>query len=242
MNLIDLDFNYNGVECDYNYHYDCESNGCDEEGICRCGTIHDEYVTNVNLGKIVNIIYNQIFDNSNATKRDNTINQILYGIGKEINIYTIDRILRKYKIWQPDLYDIEVEGGYYGQEIGSIRLVSNIATKIMDDINEALSIDTLKGRIEFLLYLEYGNILPELVNCEYELLSVNKSDIIFGSLSHHKKVKVKDLNFYEDVNYNGIRGIILEKDNKYRLIDGYHRIHITKGHKVNVLVAKKSLD
>ena len=39
MNLAKIDFHYSGVECVYDYIYDCESYGCDS--ICRCGSIQN---------------------------------------------------------------------------------------------------------------------------------------------------------------------------------------------------------
>ena len=44
--------------------------------------------------------------------------------------------------------------------------------------------------------------------------------------------------FY-DKNYKGIRGVVTFVNGKYRLIDGYHRVHTTAGHKVKVLNAIK---
>jgi hypothetical protein len=34
------------------------------------------------------------------------------------------------------------------------------------------------------------------------------------------------------IEIKGIRGIVLEEEDKFRLIDGYHRIYSTSGHKV----------
>ena len=189
---------------------------------------------------MVDRIYCKLFnDNTVSGRREGKLSQLLYGIGEDINRYTIDRILRKYKIWDPYYYNIEVCGGYYGQEIEGVFLNENIASKINTELDIAFSINDLSGRVEYLLGLEYGSLLPELEHCQYEIVEIDKSEINFGSIDHHNKVKKKDLEFYSDRNYNGIRGVVTFVNGKYRLIDGYHRVHSTSGHKVKVLNAIK---
>jgi hypothetical protein len=240
MNLNSIDLHHRCVDIDYHSEYDCSNNGCDDEGICRCGMIYDAVVTHVEVTKMVNLIYDKLFDDTTLSgKREGKLSQILYGIGEDINRYTIDRILRKYKVWDADYYTVEVCGGYYGQEIEGVFLNQNITSKIEEELNIAFSIDDLSGRVEYLLGLEYGSLLPELEHCQYEIIEVDKSDINFGSIEHHSKVKKKDLEFYSDRNYKGIRGVVTFVNGKYRLIDGYHRVHTTAGHKVKVLKAFK---
>ena len=128
--------------------------------------------------------------------------------------------------------------------ISSFTLLSvSIVNKVESHLDIAFSIDDLSGRIEYLLGLEYGHLLPELVGCKYEAIEVNKEDIIFGSEGHYEKVKYKKLNHYLDSNYNGIRGVVLLKErkagNQFRLIDGYHRCSSTQKDKVKVLRAYK---
>lgn len=240
MNLNNINLQYRCVSIDYHSDYDCSNNSCEDEGICRCGMIYETEITNVVVVEMVNLIYDELFDNTTLSgKREGKLNQLLFGIGEDINRYTIDRILRKYKIWEPDYYNIEVCGGYYGQEIEGVYLNKNIATKIESELEIAFSINDLSGRVEYLLGLEYGVLLPELEHCQYEIIEVDKVDINFGSIDHHNKVKKKDLEFYTDGKYKGIRGVVTFANGKYRLIDGYHRVHTTAGYKVKVLNAIK---
>lgn len=237
--LRDIKFQYSGVYVDYRYRYDCESYGCEEEGICRCGAIHDEHVESVDVSLIVKKIYDDYFEKGKAADRNNAINEVLYGIGKDIDIYTIDRILRSYKIWENENWNIEVDGGYYGQETGDITIKESIAGKIEEELWTVFSLPTLKEKIEYLLNTEYGKVLPELSNCTYVQISIDKEDIIFGSKGHIDRVSNKALDFYSDRNYSGIRGIVIKSGDKWRVIDGYHRIFSTKFPKVKVLLASK---
>jgi hypothetical protein len=89
------------------------------------------------------------------------------------------------------------------------------------------------------LKVEYGKILPEITDSNYESITIDKDDIIFGTEKHLDKVMKKDLDFYSDKNYNGIRGIVKKSGDKWGVIDGYHRIFSTKFPRVKVLVATK---
>ena len=237
--LKDITFQYNGVYVDYGYTYDCENYGCDEEGICRCGTINNEHIDSVDVSLIVKRIYDEFFEQGKAANRNNTINEVLYGIGKDIDIYTIDRILRSYKIWENDNWNIEVDGGYYGQEAGNVTIKETIADKIDEELWIVFSLPSLKEKIEYLLNVEYGKILPELSNCNYESIVIDKDDVVFGVEKHLNKVMKKDLDFYSDKNYSGIRGIVVKSGDKWRIVDGYHRIFTTKWPKLKVLAATK---
>ena len=237
--LKDITFQYNGAYVDYGYTYDCENYGCDEEGICRCGTINNEHIDSVDVSLIVKRIYDEFFEQGKAANRNNAINEVLYGIGKDIDIYTIDRIIRSYKIWENDNWDIEVEGGYYGQEAGNVTIKESIADKIDEELWTVFSLPSLKEKIEYLLNVEYGKVLPELSNCSYESIVIDKDEVVFGVENHLNKVMKKDLDFYSDKNYSGIRGIVVKSGDKWRIVDGYHRIFTTKGPKLKVLAATK---
>jgi len=237
MSLRDIEFQWSGADVDYRYEYDCANSGCDDEGICRCGTIHDEVVCSVDISAMTQKIYEEFFEQGKAAERNDAINKVLYGIGKDIDIYCIDRILRSRKVWEPQSWHIEISGGYYGQEIGPVYLKEHIADEIEDLMHEAFALGTLKEKVEFLLKLEYGKVLPELKGCRYEYETIEISEVIFGSEGHLNRVKNKALDFYSDRSYRGIRGIVKRSGEKLRVIDGYHRISTTKFPKAMVLVA-----
>jgi hypothetical protein len=235
MNVEDINFQYD-LDISYDYDYNCADYNCDEEGICRCGIIENVEVKSVDMSKVVKDIYDFYFGPDNILKaREDKLKKILYGTDKEFDLYTIDRIVRKYKIYDSENWDVKTMNGYYGEEIDEINITTNIANRINKELEIAFSIDELNLRVEYLLQLEYGKLLPELENCKYEITKIDKNDIIFASKNHYDKVKKKDLTHYNEKRYNGIRGIVIEKDNKLRVIDGYHRIHCAEGPSVKVL-------
>lgn len=230
------DFKYM-VSYDCDTVYSCSESGCYDEGICRCGYITNTYLNRVDVSAIVTNIYSIIFDNSISTKRNNAINS-LWGISEEIEKYTIDRILRVNKIWKPELWNISVSGGYYGQEVDEIVLVEEVVQKINSELETAFEIESLTERIEYLLKLENGYILEDIKNSEYHLKLINLDDISFLNKSHLKRIKLKpiyDLDYYSDRSYHGIRGIVKKDGDKWKVIDGYHRLSKTENKTVKVL-------
>ena len=228
------DFKYM-VSYDYDTIYSCEESGCNEEGICRCGHITNTYLNKVDVSAIVTNIYSEIFDNSIYTKRNNAINS-LWGISEEIQKYTIDRILRVNKIWKPQFWDINVSGGYYGQEIDEVVLIEDMVLKINSQLEMAFQIDNLSERVEYLLTIENGFILDDIKDKKYHISVIDIDDIIFSNTEHKRKVVIEELEHYSDRNYSGIRGIVKKDGIKLKLIDGYHRLSKTENKLVKVLV------
>lgn len=230
------DFKYM-VSYDYDTIYSCEESGCNEEGICRCGHITNTYLNKVDVSAIVTNIYSEIFDNSISTKRHNAINS-LWGISEEIQKYTIDRILRVNKIWKPQFWDINVSGGYYGQEIDEVVLIEDVVLKINSQLERAFQIDNLTERVEYLLTLENGFILDDIKDKKYHISVIDIDDIIFSNTEHQRKIIIEELEQYSDRNYSGIRGVVKKDGIKFKLIDGYHRLSKTENKLVKVLVVE----
>jgi hypothetical protein len=164
----------------------------------------------------------------------------LGSVSKDIDIYTIDRILRINKVYEVSNWEVQVCGGYYGQEIDDVILEGWVARKVEDQINKALSIIDLNERIEYLLNLEYGYILPELKGCYYEVATVERDKVIFGSEGQYRKVATERLGYYSDKEYDSYRAIVIPKGDEYRLIDGYHRCFASENMKINVLKVIKN--
>ena len=215
--------------------YSCEESGCNEEGICRCGCITNTYLYKVDVFAIVTDIYSDIFDNSISTKRHNTINS-LWGISEDIEKYTIDRILRINKVWKPEFWDINIAGGYYGQQVDEVVLIEDMVQKLNTQLEKAFDIDNLTERIEYLLNLENGFILEDIKDKKYAVSVIDIDDVVFSNTEHKRRVLTEELEHYSDRNYKGIRGIVKRDGNKFKLIDGYHRLSKTENKLVKVLV------
>jgi hypothetical protein len=177
------------------------------------------------------------FDNSKASIRNSKINSVLGNITDDIDKYTIDRILRINGVYKTSNWEILVCGGYYGQEIDQVILDDSLALKIDKQLEEAFEIIDITKRIEYLLTLEYGYILPELKDCKYEADTIERDKLVFGSDGHYRKITSEDLSHYSDKNYDSYRGIVMSKGNEYRLIDGYHRCFASENKMIPVIKA-----
>jgi hypothetical protein len=224
------------VKCDYKTSYDCDNYGCDD--ICRCQKISNPVVSIVDFITMSEYIYKEIYRYGESTKRDEKLRTILFDTDKNFDIYCIDRILRCHKIFKQEFYDIEIIQGYYGDETDSIKLKKSISSLIDKDITELLSLNKLKEKVEFILTKEYGFILPELKDKQYDINYINSDDLLFGQEKHNEKVINGLYEYYSDKSYNNIRGVVIESDSKYRVIDGYHRLNNTKNKQVKVIIAK----
>lgn len=236
--ISEKDFQWSGVDVNYNYEYYCDTYGCDEEGICRCGTITYETIGLVKTKPVADAIYDIYFKDNIATTRNNKI-QSLWGITPELVKYAIDRLLVVNKIWDRNNWDIEIGNGYYGQEIDGAYIKNSVSKKLESEIETILGINSDVELIHHILKLEYGEVLEVLKNTTFSVEFVRRSNIVFGNNEHFKNVIKKDIPYYSDRDYTGIRGIVLKRDDgKFRLIDGYHRCSKTENDKVRVIVAK----
>ena len=220
---------------DYKSHTNCAAYGCDE--ICRCRVIKNENVKLVYVKSIVNEVMKYYFDNTKSSNRNLKINSIIGNITPDVELYTIDRILRINKIFNSDIWDIQIVDGYYGQEVDDVILREDVALKIETQLSNAFEIFDLSKRIEYLLILEYGRILPELKDRSFEICEIERDKIYFGSDTQKLKVSSTNLSFYSDKDYNSIRGLVIQSGENYRLIDGYHRCLATENRTVKVLLA-----
>lgn len=211
------------VDYDYDTQHDCD-NGCAND-FCRCGTITNKRILSVDVMAITEHIYKSFFDEtSKSGKRAKKLSDIFSG-GKEIDMYCINRILTFHKIWEPDNWEIGTEGGYYGEEIGEVSLDGVIMSNIERDCELMLSLDSISDKIKFVLHIEYGYLLDDIKDSQFDIITISKNDLDFTKMSktHITKVKSENLDHYNG--YNLPRGIVRRSlDGSYKIIDGFHRI------------------
>jgi hypothetical protein len=228
------DFKY-VIDYDYGGYNDCESYGCDEEGICRCYTIdYAEVESNIDINSIVDKTMRDLSPTGISKKRNDKLNQ-LFPDDTKLDRYGIYRLSVIHKLWDPKLYEVEVEGGYYGQEIGDIILDEDVFKKWSKDCIDFFSLDTTQDKILFLLEREYGKVLPNLIEKTPKLITISFDDIDWSGVNpnHIKNVKNENCPYYES-GYDLPLGIVRKTGNKYQLVDGYHRILKTKEPKFEV--------
>lgn len=231
--MFKKDYKYN-IGYNIQGYHDCENHGCDDEGICRCYTITDVEIKNVDVLAISYSIFSEIFNTkSTQYKRDNKLNQILYGFNQEIDLYCIDRILRISKIWENDNWNTSWGPNYYGDELDNIEMSDKLYANLISKISHLISLTNLKDKIQYVLELEYGYLLDKIKDKSYEVVEIDKSKIIFGQEDYKKKIDI--LNYYSDIKYDLIRGVCLFKNDEFRVIDGYHRLLSTKKEKVKII-------
>jgi len=220
--MFNTDFKYI-IDYDIDGYRDCENHGCEDEGICRCYTITDIIINNIDVLKISKSIYDDIFlPESKEYKRNTKLNQLLFNYNPEVDLYCIDRILRSNNIYNEESWKSEWSASYYGDEVDSIKIESEIVSKIESDISSLLTLNSLKDKIEFLLIREYGKLVDKIINKNYKIIEVNKKDIVFGQEQYLESID--PTNYYSDKNYNLIKGVCLQDGSKWKVIDGYHRI------------------
>ena len=213
------------VEYDSDTTYSCEESGCYEEGICRCGQISNAAVTYVDILKLTVDIYDQLVDTSSTQgKRESRLAELFYG-GPEVDRYCIHRILTRHKVWDTNNWTVGVSGGYYGDEIGDISLNDIVFKQVSKDCYDMLQFSSIGDKLRFVLSLEYGYLLGDIQQADFEIVEITKDDIDFNKLNqnHINNVRKENLSYYR-LKYDLPRGVVRKSGTKYKIIDGFHRI------------------
>lgn len=182
------------ADIDYNQ---TECVGC--EDYCRCREITS---TSMNI------------------KRDAVAKRIVDLSSNKIDIYCIDRIFNSLDFYNEDSWEIQIENGYYGQEIGSVSFkeynsLMNYIKKIEDTQDDF-------EKIKIVLELEYGYLLEIFKSFKTaKIINIDLSKISFPNDSYVKKVKNLDHYKKSYCPIGVVKEITPSKD--YKIIDGHHR-------------------
>lgn len=239
--MLDNDFKY-CVDYTLDGHYDCENHGCNDEGICRCYTISYGIINNVSIRKVSDQIFRHYFDTtSQSFSRDSKLFGLIHNIDKLELVYfweyCINRLLTIHKVYKPNLWSVNWSSGYYGDEVDSVTLEKNTFNKFKSDIDFIIELNHLPEIVEFILQKEYGFILDKVKSKNWTIKEVNSEDIVFPQQNHLQKVNQSNLNYLEDSRPDDILGICIQENNKYRVVDGYHRLsyYQNKVNKITIL-------
>jgi len=217
------DFRYD-VQIDYDTHYSCETSGCNEEGICRCGSISNVRVTGVACEDV-------------AAKLCAS-----WGVKGPLALYCMDRIVRSLSLYKNENWQAQIGGDYYGDEVNAITLTSQAEGRIADVV---AALREAKNKIEFVLTREYGFVSDNLKGKKWSIESVSLKDVDAGSDGQMRKVDRDGVDCYITPNYvrqNLPIGIVLPNSaGGFRLVDGYHRLVAAREagkKKVNIVVGR----
>lgn len=215
MKLKELNFHEISVICDYEILND----DCVCENVCKCYTIVDPVVTDINI--------------KTMSSRINAYLNVQATFHKKVNLYFIDRILRLNKIYDNSNYRVTVASSYYGEEIQGIYLKNEVATRIQTQLTNLVNEDTFTEQVKYLLTLEYGYLIDTLKNKKFFVEEIHIND-----LKLREELDVKLFNSYNDRNYDNIRCIVEKTTHGYKIIDGHHRVASTAKDFVTAIVAK----
>ena len=198
------------IDYDSNSEQDEDHDEICKDDYCRCST----------LRPVINSINKQAICNQICEE---------FGITDKRIISAIEKVCEK---MTNDDFECQVVGGYYGEEMNGITLDGwQIVTDLENiiDLKKArkLKIEKLTEiyketeKIKKILISEYGYLLENLKDAKFAIIEVSPNDIIFPSQRHLNEVSNENLESYKK---HKICGIVREKDGKYLVIDGYHRI------------------
>jgi hypothetical protein len=209
--LINKDAHYSGsLKYDYYIDRDCFEAGCDDEGICRCGKITDEKVSDIKRSVLDHLVQkiklrkNGKIKDYHLVVKDNTFFE-----------YCVNRLYSINKLYEPDSWEITISGGYYGQEIDSVSPTNSF----FDDVVQLAKLNP-QERINYVLTREYGYVHEKLRNKVFIERTVPTKYLVIGN--EYRKIYQK---IYDDKEYKLPIGIYLRKNNKFVLIDGYNRFY-----------------
>lgn len=216
----------------YYFDIDYDRTGCTGcSDYCRCTSL-----INIKINKIEN--YEHLLDD------------ILKSTGlvypkqdKEFYLYAVERFGKLIGLDNLVSYEASSSGGYYGEELNStVELDHELSRKLDEFVANVLSTQNKTFIINDLLTREYGYVLDSLKTVkDWEIREVPYRWILFPNKNRFEyttRVDSKLVATYREVDLDLPKGLVVLEDNKYRVIDGYHRLIAsdTKD-KVKLLVA-----
>ena len=194
---------------DYDYERSrCTCDAYARGDYCRCTTIEQTWIDNVNVCDVVEELYRK------HSRTDSYIDK-----------YCFDRICYAFKIYDKDYYEVEPTWGYYGEEINGVWFENE--EKIFNAYYEVLDLNTVLEKIQYCLKLEYNYLIDCVESAASAvIIEVSPNSIRLPQTEYFIKV---DKNVIEEYKNRNLPIAVCFRDgDKYRLIDGYHRFVANK--------------
>jgi len=194
-----MDFRY-GVEFDYSISTNCAARGCDY--ICRCSKIEEIEITGVKAD-CWEVPLHQL-NNKDVRRKD------------PVFISCLERLFSRFG---PEDFETTVTWGYYGEEIDCVSL----RLEKLELIQEFLKLRDTEKWVEYCLLQEYGYVLEELKDKEWEslVIPISKIKVPVEYRKLDRKTIEKYVNYIKNMKGNSFTIGLLRENNS--LIDGYHR-------------------
>ncbi len=219
----------------------------DEDNETGISKISEVIIKSVRMNDLVEAIYSIMDPRNNL--RDPLIHSTFQSLPQNIKKslgtsmliyrYCIHRILSHFKVYKDENWDKYTIDDYYSEEISSIIVKKETASKIETSLNHISNLSDNK-KLEAMLLLEHGRILPTVKNKLWSISSIKAQDLIFSNKVLLEKCQNSDLSYLKS--YNLPRGLCIKEGSKYRVIDGYHRLcpYVNKDKKVLVIFCDPS--
>lgn len=202
------------------------------------GKITGLNVTRIDLPGIVEYIYERVDPKNNLKdpiihQQYNILSQdqkLLLASQMLITRYCIHRALTHFKLYQGQHWTYQVGADYYGEEINKIMLKAPIAQKLTG-LLDRLRVRNISEKLEIILKLEYGHLIPTVVNKKWYVRQISPDNLYFSNSDHYAEC-LEDIENPENQDYRQVleeypypRALtVLNPDGKYKVIDGYHRL------------------
>lgn len=192
-----------GVKRDYETQYPCNGD-CSDGGYCRCGKIYETSIK---------IDYLRFLKEELELKQDSILH------------YCIERLLSLHKVYHPDSYEIEIEIGYYGEEIGETTFIN--MSLLREDLQLLFEMESEEQMLQFVLYREYGYLIDVAKDISPSIIEITKNQI-YHTNDYFKKVELIE----RYINWPLPVCLVKElRPNLYSIVDGFHREKMTSNKK-----------
>jgi len=185
------------IDFDYDTSHDCQSgSSCCDDDYCRCGKITNVRITDVSFYE------------------DQSIKKL-----KLVDQYYVDRVIRLSGVLQHENWDVNICGGYYGEETNGAILDYTAQGDFEKHLREGSALSDA-DKFKKLLEIEYGYVLDVVKPLnKIRLLERNPKSLLLFNDHYYCKI---DPNLYKN---HALPVCVARKEgNKYIVIDGYHRL------------------
>ena len=206
--LSQMNLQYKGID----YEVDSDRSNCQCDMICRCATI-SATITDVSARGIA-----RAMDDKDK--------------GSLTDTYGIERIVAMQDL-RADDFDVQIGGGYYGEEVYGVRMSFEKAERIESKVSEYKALpDDPSVRVPWLLVEENGFLLESLEDRKYEARVVPIDAVKEGNKDHYQRLDRRavdqyavEIGFQQPKDSKVPLGVAIDDGNGvYRVVDGYHRL------------------